>query len=303
MSHFIHTGFAHAVADLNNTPVNERMLMLPGVGRAYARDNWAGFYAASIHTNVVSEETHSHRILLEAMSKAGGHDRNSVYMGCAGFLNFSYIAAMRPAAAILFDINPLQTLFWQKTIKGLETSPSYASFVQYMKDTGPALQVAALLACGNRAIELDQSAISIRRDAQPMIKGLFREVAAPQEDKWWNGDTVELRWRGSDYAYLHMMAKSGALGALTIDMTDEAAWTQLSDRLDIVGRHVGVLYASNALNFLAKGHCWSHGDTEYFAADDAQDNFKRAARGKTQHVITERASPSLLQAVRVPQMA
>lgn len=296
MSQFIHTGFAEGIETLNFTTTKAASVILPGVGRAYARGDDVGYYAASIHTNAISVNDAGHDDLMRDIAANRAFARGGVYMGCAGFLNLSYICAMRPAAAVLFDINPLQTMFWRHVVKGLASSPTFRSFVHFMQHSGATLDQQVLKACG--PVELNDAGITPVNTTPRSIRGLFREVHVTDSYPWWS-DTVEWNWRGQDYPYLHMMAKNGAIGALTLDLTDAQAWDDLSNYMKTAGREVCAIYVSNALTFLERGLCWSQGEYNPHAAQSAHENFNRLARGASPFIIDDQGSVPLKNALRL----
>ena len=295
MSQFLHTGFAAGLEALNHTPTQDDMVILPGIGRAYARDNALGYYAASIHSNAVSVDSEPHTELLRALEKKNGFGRGSIYMGCAGFLNLSYIAATRPAGAVLFDINPLQTLFWKRVIGGLAQSRSFHSFRKYMQNLGPLLEGDVIKGCGSVALS-SQAIVPVPTQALtrgPRVFGLFRECAVTDSFEWWAANTPEWRWCGTDYQYLHHMAASSALGALTLDLKDDAAWVQLGDHLRDCERHVQFMYESNTRHFIASGRDWSGQHCDGDALTKLAHNFGRAARGEELFVIDDKGCAPL----------
>lgn len=105
----IYKDFASSFRNLNSRPADACAVAVPG-GRAYLREGKP--YFDKIHLRPESEPWTAHKPIQRQLKKAR-HLHGRVYAGAAGEVNLNYIACSRAAGAVLTDINPLQTLFWQ----------------------------------------------------------------------------------------------------------------------------------------------------------------------------------------------
>lgn len=238
---------ADGLKALNQTPVGPDM-GLTALGRVYFNvepEQFAGstvFYASKIHVAPVGE--YGHGKSLKHIAETAQKIPCGLYMGAAGFMNFAYIAAARPKDVILFDVNPLQTLFWEKTIALIRETPDLNEFLYQMQVSGRRMrdEIEALLGpvyYRGRGLYHRQTDFS---DAQP-----FRETepehffriyeGMPEDEQWWKTQDA--------YSHIHTLAKAGRIGAVTLDLFHEPSFVQL--RAFLGERRVSMMYISNIM--------------------------------------------------------
>lgn len=106
----IYKDFAAQIEALNSLPVGDKATSI-GTRRAYMSQGKP--YLDNVHFQRVSESWMTHeRLQRHVLNSPELHGR--IWAGTAGEVNLSYITASQAPAAILYDINPLQTFFWQR---------------------------------------------------------------------------------------------------------------------------------------------------------------------------------------------
>jgi hypothetical protein len=130
----IYKDFADGFNDINHTVVSDRMTLVSG-HRAYMARGKP--YFDYVHFPKVSESWATHeRLQSHYRSNTNLHHR--VWAGAAGEMNLSYMAVTKAPAAILYDINPFQALFWQGFFRLLADCPDADMFAlearQFLKD-------------------------------------------------------------------------------------------------------------------------------------------------------------------------
>ena len=126
----IYTNFARSIDPLEHRPAGYNMRAISS-GRGYVVNG--DIYYDNVHFSPVSESWISQEKLAGSFA---AHDtyQGRVYAGVAGEVNLKFIAASAAPAAILFDINPLQRVFWQYLFEAIAQAPTPAEFVAGVAD-------------------------------------------------------------------------------------------------------------------------------------------------------------------------
>jgi hypothetical protein len=331
----IYKDFARGLRALDHTLPGPDMVKTPG-GRAYVVGGKP--YFDDVHFEFVGEDWFSHEALRAQLARSP-ELQGRVYAGAAGENNLSLIAASKAPAAILFDINPFQTQFWNEFLTVLAACPEPEDFARAMQDFAPSFYRTLNRQFNLEAMKKEYPGLEMQppghvRSVEEQLAQAKKSCEAfgwewnEEEEKklitgplYENGDSdnspfrhmkysrfpnyfamrvgwecgytwlgkADLDWiKNRDfYRHLHRMAKNGAIGALTLDITDEASCRQLREYLDKVefqplsygsdsgrtiragapqkGADIGTLYLSNICHYLewtpqevkdhkAKGH-------------------------------------------------
>ena len=239
------TGFGAKIAALNRTLPAPDMAALP-FGRAYLnRDpdlspGSSKFYAGKIHIAPIGE--YNHPEALKYMEAHAAGNRPTLYMGAGGFINMSYIAATKPKAALLFDVNPLQMLFWNEVIDIIKQNEDVAGFLHSMRSIEHRMNYVIREQLGHvyfrgRGLYTgpDRADYNPLRETTPEF--YFLESMNPVRDEDW--------WKKQDYYdHLHQMAKADAIGAITMDLFHTPSWQQLEQALPV---RADIAYITNIM--------------------------------------------------------
>lgn len=293
----IHEGFAEGLAALNATLPSRDMVASP-FGRAYKAHSTLNkdfdFYAGRILFGSVGEEAENHIALMQEIAREREAFAGRVYMGAAGLLNLSYIDAIRPGAVLFYDVNPIQTLFWNIAIETAANCPKLDDFLSFI-DWAPTLLIGQVMAHAGE-VYLQDHCIRKATAATPRIAmGMtVHSNSGVLLDK--NGDGL---WRNAKgYAHFHALAKSGAAGAITLDVLDRKGWAQLAGHFgrqaDPLARHAGIAYVSNIFLHLNGLNDWTgrHGRLRA-EKDHARSNMQCVTDPKGVAIIDEQACLSL----------
>jgi hypothetical protein len=248
----VFSGFGEGIANLNKTLSGSLFMTRFDEGRAY-RIPRGTFSVPKIHIDHIHAlpvaEKSPHNVL-ESLSESDER-LGTIYMGTAGLLNFGFIGAMRPGAAILFDINPAQTMFWNRAFDLLAQTNSPEEFMDAVVESSPDIYKKLTKLYGLAGKNFDPLDNLTPRLC---IRRAFRN--SPLEDWRQRGFEYGYQWMKDKMGYEHLreMAQQKAIGALTIDVLDRAAWAQLSDHLhkNVSGAppHVRTMYISNIESFV-----------------------------------------------------
>lgn len=235
----IHRGFADAIDSLNEKTT--ALCALPDAGqRRYA-------YAGPIHMTIVGENPSFHKMHLEKVASNPAL-QGGVYAGAAGLVNLAYIAESKASAALLFDINAYQTLFWNLVFEKIKANACAGDF---RKDF-------CNIAQDIHAAQKDYPA-TLRENFRAVCHGagttLFKDMSEERLGEWIRQDSrnsTEGRWLHDPSLYTHIreLVQENAIGAVTLDITNGAACKQVEKYLWQNGGCARLLYASNILNFL-----------------------------------------------------
>ena len=255
-------------------PGKSAAVAVPG-GRAWlCPDRGAGAlkpYFDEIHFRMYDEPWWSHHALRDRLArKPALHGR--VYAGCAGMVNLDYAAATKGPGVLLYDINPLQALFWNSLISAIAAEPdnkllaaSLPRFSEELYEKIVALHGADVIRDMDppqgrgRGWGSPQAPYRWMRydDVENWVRGMFDNT---ERGRNWLGDPVK-------YAHVHQLCKHGAVAAVTLDICDSAACARVAETLRIaryyegseeagfakaasVGAGVGLLYRSNVAYYL-----------------------------------------------------
>ena len=182
-------------------------------------------------------------------------------MGAAGRINLNHIASSKASAAILSDINPFQTRFWEEIFKIFAIYPEPEDFAKSMLNFAPEFyqtlsQEFNLQALGRLPMEPMRKEDPIFLDDENWVRNTrCHSEASPFDQGTDYGDFAEwfgthigwetnfvftgdpkLDWlRNKDlYRHLHLLGKNRAVGAVTLDITDSDGCRQIREYLDNV---------------------------------------------------------------------
>jgi len=261
----IYKNFADGFKHLNCSTVGERTSLVEG-RRAYLIEN--NPYFSNIHFAPVSESYITHEILQKHFKKST-ELQNRIWAGTAGEVNLSYMAVSKAPAAILFDINPFQALFWERFFGVMAETPDSQIFARNSEklikdvyfDLKDKFNLEALKE-DNRSLDMKSPN---REDALAGAKGKiggwfakFRDVEEFQSPirnmqykNFYNKIRTYLGWENTgahscadkdvqwianeeNYHHLYLMAKNNAIAAVTVDISDKPSCEQLKACLDNV---------------------------------------------------------------------
>lgn len=239
------------------------MILPGGAGRAYLRTAFgraAAPYFDAVHFDIHDESWYTQYALRDRMA-ADARFHGRVYAGCAGAMNLDYIAATRAPAAVLFDINPAQRVFWGEFTKRLARQKDRAAFAAALprfagdlfyklRDVfGP-----AGLCRDARAPVPEAGEDSYRLRIPPEERySPFRGMRYERVARWAQSRAEDPQhWLGSDekYAHLHALARARAIAAVTLDIRDREACDAVAATLARADVAVGLLYRSNVGHYL-----------------------------------------------------
>jgi len=254
-------------------------------GRAYKIEQAPGFYISEIHTQTIGEAQAGSQFEKWILGPVWNKPPHQIYMGIGGFINLSLIAGQKFKQGILFDINPVQTLYWQRLVKMIAAIPDAGTFRDFL------LQSDAVMLANCRQLYDDQWDVLERTLAGIEIFARRSALRSPVESPDFNDPNyIEYEWLRNGYAHLHAMARRGDLTALTLDLTDTDSWAQLDRFLQDRGLCVGGLYLSNAISFLDLPHDWAGRPRNSTALQATFDNLRRVITPET-HVIDASMTP------------
>jgi hypothetical protein len=312
----IFQNFAAGLEALNQMPVGPHAVSTSDGRRAYLVNGKPLF--SDVHFQNIGEDRFAHETLRKRF-KTSSMLQGRVYAGTAGENTLSLIAASKASAAILFDINPFQTIFWREFIAVLAVCPEPEDFARKMKIFAedfyyklsktfnfaslkkeyPRIEISPPFHIRSVEEQLAQSKFVSdlfggqwnEEEEKDRINGPvydrengqrsspFRHMSYANFARYfamrmgWDCGYTWLEDRDLDwfankdfYQHLHMIAKHGALGALTFDITDQESCSQLCKFLDTVeytpleneaspkavqrGAKIGTLYLSNICYYL-----------------------------------------------------
>ena len=314
----IYRGFATGLEILNQSILSDRMIRTP-VGRGYRIDDQV--YADEVHIRCLGEENEHHTALFKKFHRQAAQRQDHVYVGAAGFLNLSYIAVTKPSAAILFDINILQTLFWRDVIKALAENRDPKGFRNFMAHNQREMPQRVKKIFNEMSYADSFTDVC---DRNSIYRAFWKEPVGPWLDAAFEPVNMKLGehfrmvdrlWMARGYGHLHTLAKNDAIGALTLDVCDRAACNQLKDFLDHVtyrrvpadvaddpdnksgrmGRRARIktLYISNIFRFLGKTRDWTGRYTDSMTPERARENLSQLLVSRRPQIIHERCGRGL----------
>lgn len=259
----IYDGFAHGINALNKILVKDSPFMRKfadgrgygkyGVGQPNLKPN---IYAGAVHALSFAEQPPTR--VLDHFARTPALN-GELYMGAAGLLNFSYMAAMRPGAAILYDINPVQTWFWQYVLPILAKSDNGEHFMDTLVERTP--EIHANVARLNKMTGSNNHLSSAQETGHsPAYYMDYTYILASELQNWRD----LLSYRGSDqfnwiddaegFVHIREMARKDAIASITLDVLDVPGWKQLATHLDTnpagAPSKAKIIYISNILTFL-----------------------------------------------------
>ncbi len=260
----IHDGFGSGINALNQSIVSEHMVPFAG-GRAYAKPDTMFDpgavppkpYTAAIHALSYAEMPPAR--LLDTLTQRRKEYEGSIYMGAAGFLNLSFIAASRPGAAILYDVNPVQTWFWNHILPMIAENETGENFMDALVADSKNIQkvVGAMHAQTGRSRNVLAGILSEEERAELFMHKIYLSSPLDVWRQFRKGAGLEWVDDTEGYEHIRQMARRDAIGALTLDALDEKAWAELAAHLKTqttgAPAHIKNLYISNIMHFLDNG--------------------------------------------------
>lgn len=189
----------------------------------------------------------------------------------------------------MYDVNPWQKVFWDKFWDLLAQHDNPDDFAYAMEWFDVRL-------CRDLSNRFNFQAIrhsQIRNSVQPIEVSLpdidkygyirneysspfrgdrygevprhFRTIAGHPDTGWICGHNADLNWMQNQglYNHLHLLAKEGAIAAVTLDISDTLSCMELADALAQKNEKIGLLYTSNIPHYLN----WSQIEIDAYEAE------------------------------------
>ncbi|MBI1328028.1 MAG: hypothetical protein GC136_10360 [Alphaproteobacteria bacterium] len=275
----IYRDFGSFIAKINANPPLCFDMRKMSLGRAYRKAS--GIYSNEIHVAIVGEPHHVET--QQELKQDLGENMPLIYAGTAGLVNFGYIAALKPAGVILWDVNYAQSVFWTIMIEALAKNETLQDFLTFLKDSPNIVTDAVTRSLQKSNTEFFTASEStpgpyIRHNIYPYrlprnIEEWIEDALNNNDDSYIRGD---LTWLTDDaYATLHTLAKNNAIGVLTLDITHMRSFDQLAGELkkaplELVDTDkpdeaptirsnpkIDIMYISNIFAFLSRSHDWT----------------------------------------------
>ena len=255
-------GIGHHLESLNFSSL-PHIINMTG-NRAYTLNGKP--YADLLHFKNIHE--HIHGSLLRVVERERQWQRGKVYLGVGGAINLSYIAAARPACAILCDINPLQKILWSEIISLLRRAPDSSSFKQMLPDLEERVlervkDVHNVINFTNsHSITTTFDRYSIGHNSRNIFRrnGDIRNWLEDQAacDHFWLNE--------KEYGYIQELACKDSIASITLDILDADSCHEFSRHLrSKTGEiDIGLIYISSIADFLAVGKEWTGRSNQNF---------------------------------------
>lgn len=242
----VYRDFAVGFEELDHTPVGENCIQIP-TGRAFLANGKP--YYDEVHFRQHNEFWGTHENICSALRKTPSL-HGGVYAGAAGEFNLGLIANGKASAALLFDINPFQKLFWRDFFNLVAKCPDAHSFGTRIEDFLPnfytslseKFNLEAIKQLWHLDIGSPDGEYSYYYDPYSPVRSMkysefVKHVQTPHPEfdtgYIFCGD-AEASWIANEenYRHLHHLARENAIGFLTLDVCDEDAGAQLKAHLD-----------------------------------------------------------------------
>ncbi len=153
-----------------------------------------------------------------------GDDR--IMILTSGYMPLNHLVTHKSEAAIIFDINPIQIIFWEMTLDYIRACEIADLFFETMKEQGQKeFEDRVKKWMGqNYADHLTKFSIcglTIREEIEHLFSNL-------QGASWDRNSSIA---RQENYDYLHLMVKHNAIAIITLDAYDVQALTHLNNTL------------------------------------------------------------------------
>ena len=170
-----------------------------------------------------------------------GKTGQGIYMGTAGLMSLNHLAASESQAAVLFDINPLQTVFWRHVLKALRSEATPAGFFDRLKD--PDFENNLLQDLGSLTKTLKYG---IYRNYGRTLKENIERLLSKEIDgtDWREEDSI---YQENNYNHVRALAMRNAIAPVTMDLSDPAALFSVDAAVRKAGPHayLACQYLSN----------------------------------------------------------
>lgn len=249
------SAFQQAILPLKNAFSSGQSAPIPG-GIGYIKGD--SIHADQIHLGQIGEGNHS--IPLTYLTDRAKFD-SPIYLGVGGILNLSYAAKLKPARVVLFDVNPLQTLFWDEAIKHLKTD-TLAEFLNFIEASQDVIK--DRLHRDFQDVEFSTAGCLTNtfnvtpRPSSPLQweRGFFRGLSP----KSWlsHRDSVAHTWVTPEhYATLQKIACDGEIEAITLDILDTERCRSVGNFLKRDKPQNGVIYINSLRQFMNGRSDWT----------------------------------------------
>ena len=277
---FQHVHIASDIAALNQSVISPDMVSLP-IGRGYQFNGVST--DAPVHVQAIMPSFLNQGALLSEFEKCADQNSCDFYMGVGGLMNLSYIATLKPKAALLVDVNPVQTLFWQQIFADLKTHKRPKDFLKAARRCEDNLRDVLKTAFDG---DVD---IAGTQNVERFING--QTILNLQQDfpSWLKINLPDRGWFvGAQYDVLHEMAANGALGALTLDIADVSACNELADFTNSKNLKADFFHVSNIFDFMRGGVDWVGREGSPSLAQITQQNVRSLLKPETGRVVGDK---------------
>lgn len=234
--------FAADVDALNYTKISADMVMLP-IGRSYV---FGGKPTdENVHIGGVATLPNFQFGLIEEFGRRA-EEQPDLYIGIGGMINLSYIASLKPKAAILIDVNPLQTVFWRQNFSEIGEAEKPEEYRKKTASTSEEIRKTL-------TEQFRNSDFSGTHRIKYYTDSYFRIMRSTTSETIVHENRPEnfLRVDGG-YDHIRQMIQLGNIAGLTLDIADTEAVKQL---LDVLGRYSGMrashIHLSNAVSMMS----------------------------------------------------
>lgn len=281
--HIIHllmnSTLAERISDINQTVVSPHMVSLP-IGRGYYLGD--EYTDDAVHVSAIVPSLINQRRLIHEFADAVGHrPRPDLYVGVGGMMNLSYISAIRPKAAILIDVNPLQTMFWQQVFNDIADNKKPRGFKKAARKTEAKLKETLTERFESSGLEHTQNIESFINGTRliRLSEGFEGFVSTALVDRFW--------LLPENYVLLRQLAGEGNLASLTLDIADEPACQQFAHVLDSFDLGADFFHVSNVLNFMNSKYDWVGREGNSGLLEQAIRNIELISGSDSTKIITD----------------
>ena len=291
MTHIL-SGLKTKIDELDTSLPSPDMI-LSGGARGYSNGYDDDFpYVGDVHFRPVSESWFTHATIQSSVLRREQY-QGRLYAGTAGEVNIDYIAASKASGAVLYDVNPWQKVFWDKfwDLLAQHDNPDDFAYamewfdVKLSRDLADRFNLEAIrhsqIRNSIQPVEVKLPEIGeyghikneysspFRNDRYGEIPRHFRTMAGHPDTGWSCSREIELNWMQNQelYGHLHLLAREGAIAAVTLDISDALSCAELADALAQQEEKIGMLYTSNIPHYLQwtqdeiNDHFDRHGET------------------------------------------
>ncbi|HNQ92291.1 MAG TPA: hypothetical protein PKI93_05095 [Alphaproteobacteria bacterium] len=262
---------APGLEELKYKPTEGLSIAIPG-GVGYLKGEF--IHADQIHLAPVAEGNH-----MKALDFLSGKTRKRpmVYVGVGGMINFGYIARLKPDHVVLFDVNPLQTLFWEKCIERIPKN-NLDQFIKFVSSSENLMADQLKNRFHDVSFSIEDcisykySIVDMPTSPHEWSRGFFRRMSPKL---WAQGiDGIDHTWRTEDgYQTIKDLVATGNFETITLDIFDEERCHLVGEMVSRMGFETGVIYLNSLHRFLNRETDW----TGRRGLDTSETTFRRNA--------------------------